>query len=148
VSSGLSRSRPKIGEIQEVRARDVCNDLLVSATVLVVDDHPSFRRLARRLLQSAGFSVVGEAGDGASALAVARELRPDLVLLDVLLPDATGFEVAEALATDPGGPVVVLTSSRSASDFGAAIARSPARAFVAKRDLNGPALLAVLGGRV
>ena len=125
----------------------MCNDLIVSATVLVVDDHPSFRRLARRLLQSAGFSVVGEAGDGASALAFARELRPDLVLLDVLLPDATGFEVAEALATDPEGPVVVLTSSRNASDFGPALARSSARGFVAKRDLNGPALLAVLGGR-
>jgi DNA-binding NarL/FixJ family response regulator len=124
----------------------VCNDLFVSATVLVVDDHPSFRRLARRLLQAAGFSVVGEAGDGASALASARELRPDVVLLDVLLPDTTGFAVADALAADPDGPVVVLTSSRSASDFGASLARSRAHGFVAKRDLSGSALLALIGG--
>jgi two-component system nitrate/nitrite response regulator NarL len=114
--------------------------------VLVVDDHPTFRRFARRLLEAAGFSVVDEAGDGASALAAVRELRPDVVLLDVLLPDTTGFELAELLSSDPLGPLVVLTSSRSASDFSASLAGSSARGFIAKRDLSAPALVALLEG--
>ena len=58
--------------------------------VLIVDDHPTFRRFARRLLQDEGFVVVGEAGDGASALDAVRELRPEVVLLDVMLPDVSG----------------------------------------------------------
>ena len=65
------------------------------------DDHASFRRSARRLLEAAGFAVVGEAGDGAAALAAVRALRPDLVLLDVLLPDTTGFGLADVLAAEP-----------------------------------------------
>jgi DNA-binding NarL/FixJ family response regulator len=117
----------------------------VAASALVVDDHASFRRFARRLLHAAGFAVVGEAEDGASALAAVRELRPDVVLLDVLLPDTTGFELAERLAADPARPVIVLTSSRSASDFGAAIQRSSARAFIAKDDLSPAALVAAAG---
>jgi DNA-binding NarL/FixJ family response regulator len=116
----------------------------MSGTVLVVDDHPSFRRFARRLLQASGFSVVGEAGDGASAIASAQALKPDVVLLDVLLPDTTGFDVAEALARADAAPAVVLTSSRSASDFGDALLRSSARGFIAKRDLSGPSLSALL----
>jgi CheY-like chemotaxis protein len=118
----------------------------MAATVLVVDDHPSFRRFARRLLEAAGFEVVEEAGDGASALAAARELRPDVVLLDVLLPDTTGFELAEALSADPAGPVVVLTSSRSAGDFAVSLARSSARGFIAKRDLTAAAFTALVDG--
>ena len=87
----------------------------------------SFRRLARRLLEAAGFTVVDEACDGASALAAVRALRPDVVLLDVLLPDTTGFELAEVLASEPPAPLVVLTSSRSAADFEPSLARSRAR---------------------
>jgi DNA-binding NarL/FixJ family response regulator len=122
----------------------VCDDLPVAATVLVVDDHASFRSFARRLLQAAGFSVVDEAGDAASALAAVRELRPEVVLLDVLLPDMTGFELAEVLAADPDGPIVVLTSSRSASDFGGSLERSSARGFIAKSDLTIVALTALV----
>jgi CheY-like chemotaxis protein len=118
----------------------------MAATVLVVDDHPSFRRFARRLLETAGFAVVEEAGDGASALAAARDLRPDVVLLDVLLPDTTGFELAETLSVDPTGPVVVLTSSRSAGDFEVSLARSSARGFIAKRDLTAAAFAALVDG--
>lgn len=114
--------------------------------MLVVDDHPSFRRFARRLLEAAGFVVVDEAVDGASALALVRARRPDVVLLDVLLPDATGFELAEVLAADPDGPAVVLTSSRNAADFAESLASSSARGFIAKIDLSGPTLLAVLDG--
>jgi CheY-like chemotaxis protein len=115
-------------------------------TALVVDDHPSFRRLARRLLEAAGLAVVGEAADGASALAAADRLRPDVVLLDVLLPDTTGFEVADRLAVRADAPVVVLTSSRTAADLGPSLARSSARGFITKADLTPAALAAVLHG--
>ena len=122
----------------------MCNDRVVSATVLVVDDHQSFRRLARRLLETAGFTVVDEAGDGASALAAVRALRPDVVLLDVLLPDTTGFELAEALASEPPAPLVVLTSSRSATELAPSLARSSARGFIAKRDLTAASFAALV----
>ena len=66
----------------------------MAQTVLIVDDHPSFRATARRLLQAEGFEVVGEAENGAEALRKAGELHPEVVLLDVQLPDLNGFEVA------------------------------------------------------
>ena len=109
-------------------------------TVLIVDDHPSFRATARLLLESEGYSVVGEAATGTSALRQAADLRPDVVLLDVNLPDLDGFAVAERLTADGGGPAVVLCSSRDARDYGELIARSGARGFVAKADLSGAAV--------
>jgi CheY-like chemotaxis protein len=112
----------------------------VPQTVLIVDDHAGFRGFARRLLEAGGYSVVGEAGDGASALAAVEQLRPELVLLDVLLPDSDGFAVAERLAANGDGPVVVLTSSREAADFGRRLERSPARGFIHKDELSGAAL--------
>ena len=124
----------------------MCDDRTVTATVLVVDDHQSFRRLARRLLETAGFTVVDEAADGASALAAVRARRPDVVLLDVLLPDTTGIELAEVLASDAPAPVVVLTSSRSAADLGPSLARSSARGFIAKRDLTAASFAALVEG--
>jgi CheY-like chemotaxis protein len=117
----------------------------MAASVLVVDDHPAFRRFACRLLRSAGFSIADEAEDGASALAAARRLRPDVVLLDVLLPDTTGFEVAEELAAEPDPPAVVLTSSRSRSELHPSLARSSARGFIAKSELTPSALTALVG---
>jgi DNA-binding NarL/FixJ family response regulator len=114
--------------------------------VLVVDDHPSFRRFATKLLQAGGFDVVGEAQDGRAALAKARRLRPDLVLLDVLLPDMSGFAVAEALAADSSRPLVVLVSSRSRSELAAALGESPVDGFIAKKDLSAQALAAVVDG--
>jgi DNA-binding NarL/FixJ family response regulator len=109
-------------------------------TVLIVDDHPSFRATARLLLESDGFDVVGEAADGASALRAADDLHPDVVLLDVNLPDLDGFEVASRLTANGAGPAVVLCSSRDAKDFGELVARSGARGFVAKADLSGAAV--------
>ena len=67
-------------------------------TILIVDDHAGFRHQARALLEADGFVVIGEADDGATGLAAARALRPDLVLLDIGLPDIEGFEVARELA--------------------------------------------------
>ena len=89
----------------------------MSRTVLIVDDHAEFRGSARRLLEWAGVLVVGEAADGASAMAEALRLRPDVILLDVQLPDFDGFEVARRLARGPARPEIILTSSRAACDY-------------------------------
>jgi DNA-binding NarL/FixJ family response regulator len=113
--------------------------------VLIVDDHPSFRASARSLLESEGYEVVGEAADGTEALAVAAQLAPDLVLLDVQLPDIDGFEVARRLAESTHPPQVVLTSSRDGADYGACIGEAKARGFVPKAELSGAALAVLLG---
>jgi len=126
-----------------VAAPSFCDDP-GGVNVLIVDDHPSFRANARALLEAEGFDVVGEAEDGASAIRAADELSPELVLLDVQLPDIDGFEVARRL-TNGGGPVVVLVSSRDGSDFGPLVERSGARGFIAKAELSGAALSALLG---
>jgi DNA-binding NarL/FixJ family response regulator len=113
--------------------------------LLIVDDHPSFRRFARTLLESEGFDVVGEADDEASAMEAAVRLRPGLVLLDVLLPGRDGFAVAKRLqALDPA-PAVVLTSSRPADEFGMRLRTASVAGFVHKDDLSGAALAAVVG---
>ena len=109
-------------------------------TVLIIDDHPSFRSTARLLLESDGWTVVGEAPDGTQGLRAARELQPDLVLLDVNLPDIDGFTVAGALSADDGAPPIVLVSSRDARDYGPLVERSGAVGFVSKADLSGDAL--------
>ena len=118
----------------------------MSTSVLIVDDHPSFRASARRMLEASGYLVVGEAADGGAAIAAARELRPDLVLLDVQLPDTDGFEVAARLAALGVETDVVLTSSREITDFGEAITESPARGFVTKGELSGPTIAAAVAG--
>ena len=113
-------------------------------TVLVVDDNPGFRARARRWLEAEDFTVVAEASDGASALDAVRAHRPAVVLLDIQLPDISGLDLAEQLAAAPGGPAVVLTSTRDASDFGDRVARSGARGFVPKSALSGDAVAALL----
>jgi CheY-like chemotaxis protein len=113
-------------------------------TVLVVDDHASFRTSARLVLEDGGFIVVGEAVDGASAVAQAQRLRPDVVLLDVNLPDTDGFAVTGRLLEDAAPPTVVLTSSRARDDFGPLIPESGARGFVAKAELSGAAVAALV----
>jgi DNA-binding NarL/FixJ family response regulator len=122
----------------------VTDDARVEGTVLIVDDNARFRVRARQRLQADGYAVVAEAADGASALEAARRHRPDVVLLDVGLPDMSGLSVAERLAREPDGPAVVLTSTHDVSDFGDRLARSGARGFVAKAALSGEALSAVL----
>jgi DNA-binding NarL/FixJ family response regulator len=113
-------------------------------TVLIVDDHPGYRTQARSLLESEGFEVVGEAGDAASALDAAAALRPDVVLLDVRLPDRDGFAVSTLLAASPEPPVVVLISSRDAGAYRRRLAASPARGFIAKSELTGATLAALV----
>jgi DNA-binding NarL/FixJ family response regulator len=113
-------------------------------TLLIVDDHAAFRSTARALLECDGWNVVGEAGDGTSGLTAARTLKPDVVLLDVRLPDIDGFAVAEALATDGGGPAVIVTSSSDDPLYPDRARRTGARGFVAKHDLSGAALQRML----
>jgi DNA-binding NarL/FixJ family response regulator len=112
--------------------------------VLVVDDHPSFRRCVRALLTSEGFDVVGEAENGESALALATELSPDLVLLDIQLPDISGFEVVSRLHETNPELEIVLVSSRDQNAYGSALGASGARGFITKGDLSGPALARLL----
>jgi DNA-binding NarL/FixJ family response regulator len=116
----------------------------MAMTVIIVDDHRSFRKAARRVLERAGFVVVGEAADGASALEAISALRPDLVLLDVQLPGIDGFEVASRVTANGNAPAIVMTSSRDGADFGPLVEQSGARGFIHKSDLSGPAISAVL----
>jgi chemotaxis response regulator CheB len=114
----------------------------MEASVLVVDDDPSLRRLVRRLLVAAGLTVVGEAPTAACARALVARLAPDALLLDVHLPDRDGIDLAlELLAASPC-PRVLLTSSDPS------IARRSAAAglaFVAKEDLSDAPLRQLLG---
>lgn len=115
--------------------------------VLIVDDHKSFRSCARVLLESEGYDVVGEAADGVSAVALAAELEPTVVLLDIQLPDLDGFAVAqrmtEHVTEQMAGPDVVLTSGRAPEDYGRRLTDSR-HAFLPKDNLSGASLEAVL----
>jgi DNA-binding NarL/FixJ family response regulator len=120
----------------------MCDDSYMAWTVLVVDDHSAFRASARRLLELDGFEVVGEAIDAKSGLQAAKDLRPDVILLDIGLPDRSGYEVAQQLAKESVG--VVLVSSRARSDLGRRARESGALGFISKEQLSGEAILALL----
>jgi DNA-binding NarL/FixJ family response regulator len=113
----------------------------MAVTLLIVDDDPRFRRLARQLLEGEGFAVVGEAANGAEALGAVEALQPQVVLLDLQLPDVSGLQVARRL-TNGGGQeaAVVLTSTRDAASFAGLTSESGARGFVSKSELSGAAL--------
>jgi DNA-binding NarL/FixJ family response regulator len=108
-------------------------------SVLIVDDHASFRANARALLEAEGLDVVGEAEDGAAALLEAERLQPEVVLLDVQLPGMDGFEVASRLAVN-GGPRVILVSSHDVGDFGRLVGGCGAAGFIPKAELSGAAI--------
>jgi DNA-binding NarL/FixJ family response regulator len=118
----------------------------MTTTVLIVDDHETFRSFARELLESEGFEVIGEAEDGISGVRAVQTLEPDLVVLDVQLPDLSGFEVAERLAgLGDGRPEVVLTSSRDRAEYGGEVEDSPVRGFIPKAELSGSRLSELAG---
>jgi DNA-binding NarL/FixJ family response regulator len=116
----------------------------MATTLMIVDDHRAFRDAARRVLESAGFEIIGEAADGESALEAVPSLHPDILLLDVQLPGIDGFEVARRLVQHGGAPLIVITSSREGAHYGPLVEQSGARGFVHKADLSGPAISAVL----
>ncbi len=104
-------------------------------SVLVVDDHLGFRAEARQLLEGDGFDVIGEAGDGAGAVREALRLQPDLVVLDIGLPDGSGLDLVRPLRDIAPGTCVVLVSGRREDEYGGRVARSGADAFIEKMRL-------------
>jgi DNA-binding NarL/FixJ family response regulator len=112
----------------------------MTQTILIVDDHPSFLAAARMLLELEGFDVVGVATDGESAVAETLRLAPDIVLLDIGLPDFDGFEVAARLQAAGASSAIVFTSSRESADFGPLIEESGATGFIGKPELTGSAV--------
>jgi DNA-binding NarL/FixJ family response regulator len=116
----------------------------MSRSVLIVDDHEDFRASAQALLEVHGFNVVGSVGDGRSALTAVSELQPDLVLLDVQLPDMDGFEVAERLIAAATSARVILISSRDRRAYARRLAEMPGALFISKGDLFGPTLSTLL----
>ena len=116
-------------------------------TVVIVDDHAGFRASARDLLAFDDFVVVGEARDGAEALELVGRLDPDVVLLDVGLPDMSGFAVAELLLSSGScaSRAIVLISSRNRDEVGARVACCGALGFIPKEELSGAALAVLLG---
>ena len=140
VRSGARRLR-----LSTMCPRATCGTIsCVRPTVLIVDDHPAFRASATALLQAEGFDVVGEAADGPSALRAVTRLRPEIVLLDIQLPDLDGLAVAEQLAAFPNAPAIVLISSRDAAAYGPRIQTAPACGFIPKSALSGEALAALV----
>ena len=114
----------------------------VNETILIVDDHPSFREVARLALETDGFIVIGTVADGASAVIETLRRQPDIVLLDVGLPDMTGFEAASRLRDAASSAAILLASSRERSDFGPLIVDSGANGFVQKEQLSGETIRA------
>ena len=141
----LYGDRPKAtGASHNALARRLCDDQGVSPTVLIVDDHEAFRESVSALLEAEGFVVLGEAADGGAALVECERLRPDVVLLDIQLPDLDGFTVAERLAAAHDPPAVVLISSREATAYGPRLGAAPTRGFIPKRELSGATLAALI----
>ena len=113
---------------------------MVNRSVLLVDDHAGFRAEARAMLEADGYEVIGEAASGAAAIAEANRLRPDIVLLDVGLPDASGLDLVRPIRSAAPGTLVVLISSRQASDYGERLSSSGAEGFLDKAALSPNAL--------
>jgi DNA-binding NarL/FixJ family response regulator len=112
----------------------------MTISLVVVDDDPGFRSLARALLAAGGFEVVGEAGDAAEAVALVARLRPQAVLVDVGLPDTDGLTLSAHLRASDPSPDVVVMSGREAVDYGPRVERSGALGFITKLDLTAETL--------
>lgn len=116
----------------------------MSQTVLIVDDHDTYRAFVKSLLQEGGFEVVGEAANALSGLDAIRSLQPDLVVLDVQLPSSSGFEMARQLRSEGFSAPIILMSSREAASYGDQIDNSGAVGFIPKGEMSGETVRAVL----
>lgn len=116
----------------------------MAQSVLIIDDHARFRSVARRALQGDSFDVIGEAADGADGLRAVAELRPDVVVLDVMLPDVSGLEVARRLRDDAPDSAVVLVSTHEEHEYEELAHAHGARGFLPKAELSRTALVALL----
>lgn len=116
-------------------------------TAVIVDDHADFRYQAAELLRAAGYEVVGSCSDGRSAVAAISALRPNVVLLDIQLPDTDGIVLVSQLDAVSDGATIVLTSTREAADYGGRVARSSAAGFISKAELSVQSLANVVAGR-
>jgi len=105
-------------------------------TAVVIDDHLAIRDMTRRLIEAAGHSVLGEAATGAEGLAKVEELEPDVVVLDIVLPDLSGFEVARTLKDEGSEATIILMSSHELDDLGGSVEESGADAFISKSDIS------------
>lgn len=116
----------------------------MTTRVLIADDHSGFRSQAVKLLETEGFEVLGCAADGSSALSMTADLQPDVLLLDIQLPDISGFEVARRLDTPGNASAIVLISTRELSDYGGDVEAAPVKGFITKAELSGAAIIEVL----
>ena len=128
------------GVTRTLNAASAMHSWRMRQTVLIIDDHAAFRRMARAVLEIDGYDVVGEAPDAASGEREARRLKPAIVLLDVGLPDESGLDLAARLAAEADPLAVVLVSSRDRADLGPLVERSGARGFIPKAELSADAL--------
>jgi DNA-binding NarL/FixJ family response regulator len=113
--------------------------------VLIVDDHAEFRALAKAVLEIGEYVVVAEAADGEAGVRAVAEHHPDVVLLDVYLPDGLGFDFATSIIRGDPAPAIVLTSSHDVTDFGSRIAGCGARGFIPKTAISPAAMSEILG---
>jgi CheY-like chemotaxis protein len=118
----------------------------MTLTVLVVDDDDGFRKLVSRMLRSWGLTVLGEAGTSAEGLLRTTELRPDVVLVDVGLPDGDGFSLTNKIVGLPWQPRVVVISSDADRANAAAALDAGAVGFVAKEELPGTPARTLISG--
>ncbi len=98
----------------------------------------------RRMLERAGYEIVGEAVDGRSAIAEALRLKPDIALVDIRLPDIDGFAVAKALRSARSARSILLISTRQRIDHGERLAASDADGFIDKSDLSARSIAAIV----
>lgn len=136
-----------MGACPEPHGRAPRDNSVVGKRVLVVDDHTGFRDAVRRLLERSGLEVVGEVADGASAIVAARRLLPDIVILDVGLPDTSGFDVAAELSKQRLAPLTILVSSRKGPGDDERALAVGAHAYLDKADLDADKVDALIEAR-
>jgi DNA-binding NarL/FixJ family response regulator len=126
----------------------VCHPEAVRLRCLIVDDNDAFLEAATKLLERQGLAIVGVASSSAQAIERARELRPDVVLVDISLGQESGLELARRFCDATGlepCPRVILISTHAEAEYADLINETPAAGFVPKSELSAAALLSLAG---